>query len=285
MKSDWKLVLVFCGLFLLLLLILFCITKCKIQEEITNEWVLAEAVQSLNFNLVRQLIQANPFICSSWHSKTGETLLCLCIKYNWHWFPNKLLYMCKLLIEEGGVDLNESLWPSKYTPLHLACTYELNALAVYLLEDSAVMPAIQSADKTTPLHIACSKGNSFLVRLLLEKTGTYLLKYKDKREKNCFYYALKSENKKLIQYLIMKHKCRYERSMIKSLKGLSKETKTFICKFIQDREGTDRQGALQTFFKSNKNIIFPQVQINLVLQYMCINTWAEVENILSPTRD
>ena len=256
------------------LLFLLCFRQCRDYLFVTKSEELQSAVENLDLELTRSFLEEDWRLGCWWRSESGETLLHRCLFRNsQHTSPFLLTHMCRLLVTKGKVDCGLGEQTFGLTALHLACRYNLEPVAKFLLTEAGASAWAISHTELTPAHLACTRGALEIMRLLAAKEGTRLLHQKDAMGLNPLYYAASRGHMDLVHFLVLSeaqisfasiHAPCWKRPVVR-------QNLIFACALMYTQKiKKEARESLQSL----EPYVPPELQ-DLILAYICVTTWEE----------
>ena len=270
------------GMLNFLLLIMFmcfflCVRQLKDQKatEIFSE--LEEAVVLLDLAAVRACLEESREFAAWWRSPSGCTLLHICITHNYE--PSKkdrVLSMCRLLVEDGGVDPNLGSWNSGWTPLHHACFFNLPDVAIFFLNQANCSSCAFATDLTTPAHLAAANGQVKVLKKLVRVAGTEALGFRNKQGLNPLCFAVEFSHLRAVDFLL-RHGSTIPLAALETPQWKHPVLLRQMKESIDQAESTGRKKEVSGILSHIQN--FPLDVELLVQSYMQINTAEEIKNL------
>lgn len=256
------------------LLFFLCFRHCRDYLFITKSEELQSAVENLDFELTRSYLEEKWQVGCWWRSESGETLLHLCLSHNFQRAsPFLITRMCRLLVTKGRVDCGVREHTFGLSVLHLACRYNLEPVAKFLLTEAGASAWAISHTELTPAHLACTRGAVEIMRLLATKEGTRLLHQKDAMGLNPLYYAASRGHMDLVHFLVLSEAQISFASMHAPCwkRPVVRQNLIFACALAYTQKiKKEARESLQRL----EPYVPPELQ-DLILAYIGVTTWEE----------
>lgn len=273
------------GFFEILLCVTFflfflCFRQCRDSVFIAKCEELQSAVENLDLETTRSYLEENWKNGCWWRSESGETLLHRCLDRNhYRASPFSIVRMCRLLVTKGRVDCSAREHIFGLTPLHMACKYNLEPVAKFLLTEAGASAWATTHTELTPAHLACTRGAVDIIRLLTAKEGTRLLQQEDATGLNPLYYAASRGHMDLVHFLVLSG----AQISFSSLdapcwkRQVVRENLIFACSLKYTKQiQEEARGVLQI----REPYLPPELQ-NIIIEYICLTTWEEAWSYLA----
>ena len=264
-----------------LLVMLLCFAlfykQCRRQALAEECGELEESVILLDLAAVKAALDKNADLAARWRSSRGCTLLHVCIRYNYEPFKSsRVLAMCRLLIEEGGVDPSLHNWQSGWTPLHTACFFDLPHVAAFLLTDTDSLACPFAKDFTTPAHLAAANGHVCLLKEILKKGGPNALCSLNNRNLNPLCLAAEFGHLDAVDFMLRLG----SNIPLRALDSPAWQDKVLLERVFRSVDHSERQVRSELVSSFLSQIpSFPLAVELIVHSYMQINTMGELRSL------